>query len=189
MAFDPNFRWFQELIIPRNPDSLEFLQFAECAQANDLAVASFSLRGFKSALAPGISFCGFHCWPHLNCRKCCWVHYGIEEPDSLRTWILENFGEFREMQSVRHAKFVATMIIPDGHISSLNSTPKNTQLVLKISALTKSFFFVTIVWLQDVRDFCAEFYRMCLCSRQGNPHCWGPCSSVYFVRSVQRRVI
>ena len=66
MAFDPNFRWFQDLIVPRNPDNLESLQLAECAEANDLAVASFSLRGFKSALAPGISFSGFHCWPQFE---------------------------------------------------------------------------------------------------------------------------
>ena len=52
MAFDPIFRWLQELIIPRNTDNLEFLQLAQCAYADDLAVASSSFRGFMTALAP-----------------------------------------------------------------------------------------------------------------------------------------
>ena len=52
MAFDPIFRWLQESIFPRNPDNLEFLQPAQCAYADDLAVASFSFRGLMTALAP-----------------------------------------------------------------------------------------------------------------------------------------
>ena len=35
---------------------------------------------------------------------------------SLWQWISENCEEFREMQIVRHAKYVGTMIGPDGHI-------------------------------------------------------------------------
>ena len=61
---------------------------------------------------------------NLNYRKCCWVQYGTEERDSLRTWISENCEEFREMQIVRHAKNVGTMIgrrTP----SSLDGTQKN----------------------------------------------------------------
>ena len=42
MAFDSIFRWLQETIIPRNPDNLNFLQPAQCAYADDLAVASSS---------------------------------------------------------------------------------------------------------------------------------------------------
>ena len=42
MAFDPIFRRLQESIIPRNVDNLEFLQLAQCAYADDLAVASSS---------------------------------------------------------------------------------------------------------------------------------------------------
>ena len=52
MAFDPIFRWLQESMIPRNPDNLEFLQPAQCAYADDLAVASLSIRGLTTALAP-----------------------------------------------------------------------------------------------------------------------------------------
>ena len=43
MAFDPILRWLQESIIRKNPDNLEFLQPAQCAYADDLAVASFLL--------------------------------------------------------------------------------------------------------------------------------------------------
>ena len=52
MAFDPIFRWLQETIIPKNPDNLDFLQPAQCAYADDLAVASSSFRELMSALAP-----------------------------------------------------------------------------------------------------------------------------------------
>ena len=43
---------------------------------------------------------------NLKYRKCCWVQYGTEGNDSLQTWISENCDEFREMQIVRHAKYV-----------------------------------------------------------------------------------
>ena len=44
----------------------------------------------------------------FNYRKCCWGHNGNEEDAFLRTWISENCEEFREMQSVRHARYVGT---------------------------------------------------------------------------------
>ena len=40
-------------------------------------------------------------------------------------WLSENCEEFREMQIVRHAKYVGTMIGPDGHLQSLVGTSKN----------------------------------------------------------------
>ena len=44
-----------------------FLQPAQCACADDLAVLSLSLRGFMIALIGiRISFCGFHCWPQCE---------------------------------------------------------------------------------------------------------------------------
>ena len=52
MAFDPIFRWPQESIIPRNLDNLDFLQLAQCAYADDLAVASSSFGELMSAMAP-----------------------------------------------------------------------------------------------------------------------------------------
>ena len=45
-----------------------------------------------------------------------WVQYGNEEHDSLRTWLSENYEEFRDMQIVRHAKYVGTMIGLDGYL-------------------------------------------------------------------------
>ena len=90
IAFDPIFRWLQELVIPRNPDNLEFLKPTQCAYADDLAVASFSFRGLMTALAP--AFRSVDCIAGLNLkyRKCCWVQYGTEGCESLRTWISEN---------------------------------------------------------------------------------------------------
>ena len=55
------------------------------------------------------------------------------------SWILENSDEFREMQIVRHAKYVGTMIDPDGHLHRWTAHRKKfIQRVLKINASTKS---------------------------------------------------
>ena len=62
---------------------------------------------------------------NLNYRKCRWVQYGNEEYDSLRTWISENCEEFSEMQIVRHAKYVGTMIGPDGYFHRWTAHMKN----------------------------------------------------------------
>ena len=63
MAFDPIFRWLQETIIPRNPDNLDFLQPAQCAYADDLAVASSSFREVDVRTGTCIPFCGSHHCP------------------------------------------------------------------------------------------------------------------------------
>ena len=62
---------------------------------------------------------------NLNCRKCCWVQYRNEEHDSLRTWISEDCEEVCEMQSVRHSKFVGTVIVPNGHLRRWTAPKKN----------------------------------------------------------------
>ena len=116
MAFDPIFRWLQESIIPSNLDNLEFLQPAQCAYADDLAVASSSFRELMFALAPAFRSIDCIAGLNLNYLKCCWVQCGNEEHGSLRTWISENCEEFREVQIVRHAKCVGTMIGPDGYL-------------------------------------------------------------------------
>ena len=54
VAFDPIFSWLQDAIIPRNLDSLDVLQPAQCAYADDLAVAAPSFRCFMTALAPAL---------------------------------------------------------------------------------------------------------------------------------------
>ena len=115
MAFDPIFRWLQEAVIPRNPDDLDFLQPAQCAYADDTVAAS-SFRDLMTALAPAFHSVGHIAGLNLNYRKCCWVQYGTEERQSLWHWISENCQEFREMQIVRYAKYVGTMIGPDGYI-------------------------------------------------------------------------
>ena len=69
-----------------------------------------------SALAPAFRSVDCIAGLNLNYRKSCWVQYGNEEHTSLRTWSSENCEEFREMQNVRHAKYVGTMIGPDGHL-------------------------------------------------------------------------
>ena len=59
--------------------------------------------------------------------------------DSLRTWISENCDDFREMQIVRHAKKVGTMIGPNGHLNRWTAPRKKfMQRVMKINASTKS---------------------------------------------------
>ena len=170
----------------RNPDNLEFLQPAQNANADDLAVASLSCRGPMTALAPAFRSVSSIARLSLNYRKCCWVHYGTEEHDSLRTWISENGEEFREMQIVRHAKDVGTMIGPDGHLHRWTAPrTKVIQRVLKINASTKSL-------VERLCDFkiCAIsvlfFSRICICTKQGNPQGREPCSSVYHSSPVLR---
>ena len=138
MAFDPIFRWLQEVVIPRNPDNLDFLQPTQCAYADDFAVAALSFRSLMTALAPFRSV-DYIVGLNLNYRRCRWVQYGTEGRESLWHWLSKNCEEFREMQSVRHAKYVGTMISPDGHIHrwSANRT-KFIQRVLKINASTNS---------------------------------------------------
>ena len=116
MAFDPIFRCLLETLIPRNPDNLDFLQPTQCAYADDLAVAASSFRGFMTALAPAFRSVDHIAGRNLNYRKCCWFQYGTGGRESLWLWLSEKCEEFREMQIVRHAKYVGTMIGPDGHI-------------------------------------------------------------------------
>ena len=116
MAFDPIFSWLQDAIIPRNPDGLDFLQPAQCAYADDLAVAASSFRDLMTALAPAFHSVDHIAGLNLNHRKCCWVQYGSERHESPLHWLSDNCEDFRQMHVVRHAKYVGTMIRPDGHI-------------------------------------------------------------------------
>ena len=146
MAFDPIFRWLQESIIPKNPDN-------QRAYADDLAVASFSFRGLMTALAPAFRSVD-SVDLNLNYRKCCWVYYGTEERDSLRTWTLENCEEFREMQFVRHAKSVGTMIGPDGHLHRWTARRKNSYKVCCKSMLRPKVWFSDCVTSRFMRFLC-----------------------------------
>ena len=77
------------------------------------------------ALAPAFHSVDSIAGLNLNYRKCCWVQCGNEEHYSLRTWISENFEEFREMHIVQHAKYVGTMIGLDGHLHRWTAHQKN----------------------------------------------------------------
>ena len=58
------------------------------------------------------------------------MQYGSESRESLLNWLSGNYEEFREMQIVKFAMYLGTMIVPDGR--------KKIQRVLKINASTKS---------------------------------------------------
>ena len=66
-TFDPIFRWLQDVNIPRNLVGLDFPQPAQCAYADDLAVAaSFIFSGLTNRVGAGISICGPHCWAQFE---------------------------------------------------------------------------------------------------------------------------
>ena len=106
----------RRLLFPRNPDNLDFLQPTQCAFADDLAVAALSFRGLMTALAPAFRSVDYIAGLNLNYRNCCWVQHGTEGRESLWLWVSEKCEEFREMQNVRHAIYVGTMIGPDGYV-------------------------------------------------------------------------
>ena len=61
---------------------------------------------------------------NLNHRKCSWVQYGTENCHDLLGWVSTNCVEFREMKTVKYAKYVDTMIGPD-HIHRWTAPRKN----------------------------------------------------------------
>ena len=186
ISFENIFRWLQEAVIPRNPVSLDFLQPAQCAYADDLAVAAPSFRGLMTALAPAFQTVDRIAGLSLNHRKCCWVKYGSERRESLLNWLSDNCEDFWEMQVVRYAKYVGTMIGPDGHIHRWTVPRKKfIQRVLKINASAKSlverlcdFKIYAVSVLSFIGSICAPD-KATLKDR-------GPCPSVYNCRTVQR---
>ena len=175
-AFDPIFRWIQEVVIPRNPDNLDILQLDQCAYADDLAVAASSFRDLMTALAPAFHSVDHIAGLNLNYRKCCWVQYGPEERESLWHWISENCEEFREMQIVRYAKYVGTMIGPDGYIYRWAASRKNRPARAENQCVYQKPG-SAVVRLQDLYDFCAEFCWIRMRTRQGDPEGREPCPS------------
>ena len=127
MAFDPILRWLQDAIIPRNLARLDFLQPIQCAYADDLAVAASSFQDLLIALAPAFHSVDHIAGLNLNYRKCCCVQYGSEERESLLRWLSDNCEDFREMQVVRYARYVGTMIGPDGHVHRWTAPRKNSS--------------------------------------------------------------
>ena len=123
MAFDPIFRWLQDAVISRNPAGLDFLLPVPCAFADDFAVAASSFRRLMAALAPAFvldQIAGLH----LSHRKCCWAQYGSESCLSLLDWVATNCEKFGEMKIAKCAKYVGTMIGPEGHVHRWTATTK-----------------------------------------------------------------
>ena len=138
MTFDPIFRWLQEAVIPRNPGGLDLLQPAQCAYADDLAVAASSFRDSMTALAPAFHSVDHTAGLNLTYCKCCW--------ESLWHWLSENCGEFREMQIVRYAKYVGTMIGPDGYIYRWKAPRKKSS---SVCWLQYGIVVMVIAWKED----------------------------------------
>ena len=59
--------------------------------------------------------------------KCFWVQYGSEGRESLLHWLSEHCREFSEIQIVRHAKYVGTMIGLGGHTQRKTAHRKNSS--------------------------------------------------------------
>ena len=135
MAFDPIFSWLQDAIIPRNPAGLDFLQPAPCAYADDLAVAASSIRRLMTVLAPAFQIIDQIAGLNLNHRKCWWVQYGSESCQSLLERVATNYEEFGEMKIVKYAKYVGTMIGPEGHTHRWTAPRKNHSTCTENSCL------------------------------------------------------
>ena len=153
MAFDPIFlKCLQESIIV----TLEFLQPAQCAYDDDLAVAPSPVPDLMFTLAPAFRSIDCIAGLNLNYRECCWVQYGNVEHTSLRTWISENFEEFREMQIVRHATFFGIVGLHQEEICT--GRDQNQCVYQKLGRATVRY--------QDLLEFRAEFHWLRVCSRQ-----------------------
>ena len=154
MAFDPNFRWLQDTIIPRNPAAPDFLQPVPCAYADDFAVVASSFRLFMTALfSPAFKVVDQTAGLNLNHRKCCWVQYGRDRCQSLLDWLATNCEEFREMKIIKYAKYVGTMIGPEGHIHCWTAPRK------KSFSEPKKLHPPRVSW----KDCVTLRYTLCLC--------------------------
>ena len=118
---------------------LDFLHPAHCAYTDDLVVAASSFRDLTTPLAPAFHSVDHIAGLNLNYRKSLGnIMHGCEGRESLLRWLSDNSDDFREMQVVRYAKYVDTMIGPDGHIHRWTAPRKIIQRVVKINASTKS---------------------------------------------------
>ena len=75
---------------------------------------------------------------NLNHRKCHWVQYGSESCQSLLERVPMSCEELGQMQIAKCAKYVGTMIGPEGHIHRWTAPRKNHSAYSKIYASTKS---------------------------------------------------
>ena len=169
MAIDPIFRWLHDSIIPRNPAAPDFLQPSPCAHADDLAVAASSFRSLMTALSPAFEVVDRVAGRNLDHRKCCWVQYGIDGCHELLDWVSTNCEEFREMKIVQYAKYVGTMIGPEGYLHRWTAPRKKfIQRARKINGTSKSL-------VQRLIDF--KVYALSVHGYLGSicaamHHCW-----------------
>ena len=126
MAFDPIFRWLHDSVIPKDPTLPDFLQPGPFAYADDFAVAALSFRTLMPALSPAFETVDGVAGHNLNHRQCCWVQYGIDSCQDLVDWISAHCEEFREMKIAKRAKYVGTVIGPDGHLHCWTAPRKSS---------------------------------------------------------------
>ena len=93
-----------------------FNQPSPCAYADDFAVAASSFRLLMTALSPAFVVVDRVAGLTLDHRKCCWVQYGSDSCHELLNWVVTNCEEFRETKIVKYAKYVGTMIGPEGYL-------------------------------------------------------------------------
>ena len=96
---------------------------------------------------------------NLNYRKCCWVHYGSEGRESLLRWLSDNCEDCCEMQVVRYAKYVGTMIGPDGQANGKKKPARTEHQRLYQKSGRET------VRSQNLCGVCVELHwlRMCTC--------------------------
>ena len=116
MTFDPIFRWLQNAVTLRDPSLRDSLQPAACPNADDFAEAAKSFRALMPAISPAFETIDSITGMNLNHRQSCWVQYGNDTCEQLVDWVATNWGEFREMKISKVAKYVGTMIGPDGYL-------------------------------------------------------------------------
>ena len=79
MACDPIFHWLQDAIVPRNPTDLDFVQPAQSAYADDIAVAASSFWCLMTPLAPAFRTVDQIVGLNLNHRKCRWYFTAVND--------------------------------------------------------------------------------------------------------------
>ena len=108
MVFGLVFRWLQDVSILRNLSSLDFIQL----------VPSSSLRRWMTVLISVLKGVDQIVGVNLNHPICCCAQCGSKR-ESLEIWLSDNCEDFREIQVIRYAKYVGTIIGFDGYIHRL----------------------------------------------------------------------
>ena len=117
----------------KNPAGLDFLQPAQCAFADDLAVAVLSFRDLMTALA--------HAFQTVRIiRNAVGCNMAVKDVNLCQNGYQITVRTLVKLQVVKCAKYVGTTIGPDGHIHRWHGTSeKFIQRVLKITSLPKAW--------------------------------------------------